>query len=552
VNINYKIMPFMIVMLIAAISIILKLHVFTVGAPYVTIDDNTLYEAGFLVWFGEAPPQRMYFESWLAGVTSIFTYLCKLISAGNLDLVSINLVADAYRDFLNHPEQYIYSYRALMLTVDISTAIIIFFFARHIFSTLKNADWLAALSAGLFLLSYNTAWCFLVARPDTITTFFVVLGTFFYFKSNFGENKNYFYGSAIALGIATGFKLHAALFVTFFILDMIRQLGFIVAIKRSIPFGLISVFIFSVAAGTLLFDPLLYIKLRALNIRDDESPWLQWGDQFITALKGTGYIIAPAIIFGIPFYWAKNKSTIPAHIKSILFVAFALLVFFLSIRQLRAYWMLPALPIFYVAAIYLLSTLKNKLITYLLITVTGLMFFYQIYQQSREFDNARYSELSTWVQKNIAEKDAIYIIGYETLFLPCNTTCLKNRKTSLEFLIDQALHSGENYTARHVRLWEERARLEFINMLEVKSDSGFNYYSLNSTPLESLKGAIEFKDIKYVLAMQDYRSTEADKLLLRVQQEFTKVATLMAPGGKAGTKGLPYDIYVRKQHDFTE
>ncbi len=546
-NTGSNILPYGVLAIISVIAFTLKLQVFSAGAPYVTIDDYTLYEAGFLVWFGEAPPQRMYFESWLVGITSIATYVWQLVVTGNLDQLGLNLVADAYRAFSQNPNDFVLTYRALMLLVDFATAWCVFLLAYHLLAAHTYGRWLAVFSAGLYLFSYNTIWCYIVARPDTVTAFFAVLGTYYYYASNFGERKNTFYFSAIALGCATGFKLHAALFVVFFIIDMIRQLGFYQAIKRAIPFGTIAVFIFAVTAGSPLFDPLLYVKLRALNVKDDESPWIEWGEQFFTVMRGTGWLIAPAIIAAAAIIFRPKTAINNPKIASLIFVSCLFLIFFLSIRQLRAYWMLPALPLFYITVAYLLTQIRHKVFIGIAVCSIYGIFIAQSFIQSKEFDNAHYGELKTWVEKNVAPEDVIYIIGYDTLFLPCNTTCLTNRKASLEKMLAEATEEGESFTSRHIRQWEERAYLILIDMLNVKSDVGFNYYGLNQTPLASLENKVTFKDIQYALVLPGYNTPEAKELLEKIQQEFTRVATANAPGGKAGTGGLPYDIYVRNQ-----
>jgi hypothetical protein len=540
-------LPFFFLALVAAVSITLKLHVYAVGAPYVTIDDNTLYNAGFLVWFGEAPPQRMYLESWVAGAISIATYIIKLIVAGNIDQLGLNIIADAYRDFTNAPEQYVLNYRAAMLTVDIATAWLVFIFAKHLFAQQQQQYWLAAFASALFLLSYNTLWCYLVARPDTLTSFFAMLGILFYYKSVFGERSNYLIMSAISLGCATGLKLHAALFVVFFALDMLRELCWAQAFKRIFYFGIIAVFIFLVTAGSALFDPLLYIKLRALNIKDDESPWIQWGEQVTTQLQGTGWLLSPLALGGAIYLFIQKKLAIPTQFKSLLFVSGLFILFFLSIRQLRAYWMLPALPLIYVSSIYVLTRLPSRPIQFIAVALISSIFILQINQQSREFDKAQYHELQQWVTGNASPDDVIYIVGFDTLFLPCNTQCLQNRKLSLERNIQSALIKQENFTARHVRLWEERASLLQIDMLENQSATGFNYYSINGMPLPTLAPEIGYEDIGIVLYMQGYQSPEADELMQKVTRDFTKVAVVNAPGGKAGTGGLPYDVYMRQK-----
>src|SRR5688572_4306995 len=51
------------------ISFALKAANIGVGAPQFMIDDFTLYQAGFLVWFGQAPPQHAFLESWVCGLS---------------------------------------------------------------------------------------------------------------------------------------------------------------------------------------------------------------------------------------------------------------------------------------------------------------------------------------------------------------------------------------------------------------------------------------------------------------------------------------------------
>jgi len=53
------------------ISFALKAANIGVGAPQFMIDDFTLYQGGFLVWFGQAPPQHAFLESWVCGLSSL-------------------------------------------------------------------------------------------------------------------------------------------------------------------------------------------------------------------------------------------------------------------------------------------------------------------------------------------------------------------------------------------------------------------------------------------------------------------------------------------------
>lgn len=532
--------------LIACVSVTLKLSLLGIGAPYTTIDDHTLFEAGFMVWFGEAPPQRTYVESWLVGFSSLVTYCGQLVINGNLHDLGINLVADAYRSFTESPEPFVTVYRLLMLTIDIATGWATYYLTLRILGQHQYRYLLASFSAGLFLLSYNTIWCYLVARPDTATAFFSVIGFLCYYQSQFAQRKGWFLASAISLGIATGFKMHAAMAVVFIMADLWRHHGFSRSFRDSLLFAFISFSGFLVFAGTTLFDPLLYIKLRALNIRDDASPWIHWGEQFLVVLRGTGWIVVPLIIAFFLGRFFRKDQTLPASVKSALFISILFIITFCAIRQLRAYWMLPALPLFYAVVVYLIAQIPAKKIA--VVFSIGLLgiFLAQCIGQLQGFSHARYNELQEWVKDNVSDQEPIYIIGYNTLFLACNTTCLQNRSAVINSKLKQAVTDNESFTIRHVRLWEERAQLQLMNMLNGQSSTGFNYYGINSTPVDELTPYLPFASIKYVLLMQGYDNPSDKELIEQVKREFNYVTTANAPGGKAGTGGLPFDIYRRK------
>lgn len=99
-------------------AVVFKLLLVHVGAPYVTVDDSPLFEGGFLVWFGQAPPQRLFLESWISGLTSIGTYLATTPGA-----MGGNLIADAWRAFHADPDPFVHAYRWLMLLVDLAVSV---------------------------------------------------------------------------------------------------------------------------------------------------------------------------------------------------------------------------------------------------------------------------------------------------------------------------------------------------------------------------------------------------------------------------------------------
>jgi hypothetical protein len=527
-------------------SLWFKVDNLDIGAPYVTIDDGTMYEAGFLVWFGQAPPQRTYVESWVSGLSSIGTYVLSSMNTGGQ--IGINIVSDAYQDFYHNPDPYVFSYRLLMLCIDLATAFLVFLLARRLLPKSASSALYSSVAASLYLLSYNTIWSDAVARPDTLTAFFSTLGLLFYYSSKFGEQKRNFYLAAIFLGIATGVKLHAALFVVFIFIDYLRVKGFRRAFMPIIPFGAVSVVSFFVAAGSPLFDPLTYIKLRVLNIKDDASPWIEWGDQFTVLLQGAGWLIIPIIIlfvlFGRPS-WGKNKES---ALHSALFIALCWVLVFCLIRQLRAYWMLPALPLLYIVAVSCLQNFKSEVLSRQAVAGIAIMTFAVIFTsqsvaQYKELQAVNYSNLKEWVIQNIEQDESFFILGFETVTLPLSTKNIENRRAMILKKIDASLSAGESFTLRHVRFWEERSRLMLFSMLNYKTRKGYDYYGIFSTPPAEYSGVYQLESMDYILVQEGF-GLESDVISQLLATSFKPTENLVGPGG--GGRGLSYKVYEKR------
>lgn len=537
--------PLLLLIFFIILSLWFKLSNLAVGAPFVTIDDHTMYEGGFLVWFGQAPPQRMYLESWISGITSLATYVVGQLNSGQP--MGINLIADAYSDFHSFPERYVIAYRYVALAMDMLTAGFIFLMARTVLSSEPRHNAMAVLATGFYLLSYNTLWCDVVARPDTLAALFSVIGLFFYYKSDFSQRSLYFFLSALCFGVATGAKLHAAFFVVFIILDCLRVLGLRAASVRIIPFGIISVLAFFIAAGSPIFDPLLYLKLRLLNVHDDVSPWIQWGDQFLVILRGTGWLVIPLLIAAAAIAWRRREWRRNQRVASVIFLSLCWVVLFCSIRQLRAYWMLSALPLFYIAAVYAIANIQRRAVAAVVASMIVVVMGWQCYEQAQSFRHTPYSQLQSWVRSNVQRQESIFILGYEALGLPKSSEVITHRRLGLERKIAASFAEGDSFTVRHVKLWEERSKLMLLSMLEYRSPAGYSYYGYHSTPLDMYQDIIEFSAMDYVLLQEGFSLEQEPNIAQALQLEFTEVAQVVGPGG--GGRGLNYRIYQRDVND---
>ncbi len=526
------------------VSFFLKLTNVQVGAPFVTIDDNTAFEGGFLVWFGNVPPQRMYLESWLCGISSLVTFVGKAVTGNGSADLSSNLVAEAYQDYYLSPELYVQVYRLFILVLDMVTAWMVFRLGALVLGNLWRG-WAAVLAAALYLFSYNTVWCDVVTRPDALVVLFTTSGLVFYFKSSHGENRNSFWLAAVFLGIGAGLKLHASLFVVFIAFDLLRVKGLRQGLALAFPLTVISVVFFALSSGVTLFDPLKYVKLRMLNIEDDKSPWIQWGEQFLVLIKGSGWLVVPAAVGGAWVVFFQRKRDSRSMVTSVLFLAVCWVVVFLSIRQLRAYWMLPALPLFYIGFLYSVSLLRNFSLKLVLVAIVLGVMVGETFLESRSFQRVEYHGLRNWVRENVGPEDPIYIYGFQAVELPKTASCIGKTQAGIIRGLAEDRANGETHVMRHLKNWEEESTLVLFDMLVGRKDQGFSYYSVFGTPFEKYKGIIDLEQMKYLFVQEGFDPVVYGLPPGYLEKFFELKAELTGPGG--GGKGLSYQVFKRKR-----
>lgn len=524
-------------------SFLVKLVNIKVGAPFVTIDDDTTFQGGFLVWFGNAPPQRMYLESWLCGLTSLATYVVKSLLGQTSAGLGSNLVADAYQDYYRAPDTYVHVYRMFVLGLDMITAWMVYRLGTLTLGRLWGG-WAAALAAGMYLFTFNTVWCDVVARPDALVAVFSTAGLFFYYRSEFGDRRDSFWLAAVLLGTAAGLKLHACLFVVFIVLDLWRVWGWRRALSLAVPLTLIAVTCFALASGMTLFDPLRYVKLRLLNVKDDESPWIQWGEQFYAMVRGSGWLVVPVLLLGAwrelgPGRWRRRDS-----MASVFFLAVCWLLLFASIRQLRAYWMLPALPLFYIAFLAAVGRLRNLRLRWVLVGLVGAVMVGQTTWEAYRFQAFDYNSLRTWIARNIDPQEPFFIYGYEAVELPKNNACLERKRVGILRGLEQDRLSGDSHVLRHLKNWEEESTLALFDLLQGRQDEGFTYYSVFGTPLDKFAGIIGLDEMGHIFVQRGFDPVAHGLPVGYLEENFEKVAELTGPGG--GGSGLGYQVYRRR------
>lgn len=543
--------PITFLLLAAAFSLVAKLMVLKVGGPFVSIDDRTTFEGGFLVWFGHAQPQRMYLESWITGVLCLANYCYRVVTDAAPGGLGLNLVADAYRDYYLRPDSYAHVYRAFVILVDLVAAFLTWRLARRFLGAAWRG-WAAVLPPAMFLLTYNTIWADVVARPDAMLPLFMTAGLLMYYRSEFGRHQGWLLGSGFVLGLGAGLKLHLAFAVIFLLADLVRVHGWRGALRTGWAFAALALLAFLVSAGIPLFDPLKYVKLRLTNAKDDASPWIRWGEQFLAMLRGSGWIVLPLSAAAVFHRGATSfRRTHPLGASLLLQVA-AWLVLFGLIRQLRAYWMLPALPLFYVAAVAFAvgiarsrPTIARPAAVWAVVALAVLGA--QSGREVARFRGVDQDGLRSWIMAHVGRDEPFFVFGYDGLVLPRNTACLAVMAEGIERGRVADRTAGLTFTERHLKNWEEMTELARQDLLDGRCEGGWEFYSYFSTPSEKYEGLVDMNRMRYIMVEEKFENPPDFPLAAYLAEGFDLAAETTGAGGEG--YGLKYRIYRRRGAD---
>lgn len=522
-----------------AIAAFLALMNLQVGGPQVNIDDFSLYEGGFLVWFGHAPPQHAYLECWINGLTSLFTFFVKNVVLGSETVaVGLEFVSHAYSDFYYRPDVYYASYRFVIVLFFLATAGLVYLIGRQ--CAQERLEGLApSLAAIFYLFSFNAYWCNLAGRPDTLVAFFGVLGLYFYLRAGYRDDSPWLWLAAVAFGVTAGLKLHGAFFAIFAALDLLRVKGFRGGLRSALLLAVLSVVLFMVSDGVLLFDPLKYVKARMLTYQDDHSTWLMWGQQFWTILRGSGWFTIPLAVGACFLLRGEDRQ---AKIRSVVFIGLCWLLLFASIRQLRAYWMLPALPLFYLCALVALDRMKHARWPAVTMVVTVLVT--QSVLEVGKIHASPYNELRSWAEATVTDEDFIYLVGYSVLRIPRSQVA----NDLLRGIIEQAVANdarAHGFTHRHLKNWEELTTLRLLDMLIPKPGKGYNVIGYLERRADFANGEDFLRAFNYIIVQERFGLEDQDGLKRYLERHFTPVGQRTGEGGEG--YGLTYHIFQRKQ-----
>lgn len=520
---------------IAAFMALLNLQV---GGPQVNIDDFSLYEGGFLVWFGHAPPQHAYLECWINGATSLATFFVKnVLLGGETNRLGLEFVSHAYSDFYYNPDVYYATYRFVLVLFFLATAGLVFLIGKQ--CVRERFDGLAPTLAAVFsLFSFNAYWCNLAGRPDTLVAFFAMLGLYFYVRADYKDDSPWFWLAAVTFGVTAGLKLHGAFFAIFAALDLLRVKGFRDGLRSAFLLAVLSVALFMVADGALLFDPLKYVKARMLTYHDDLSPWLVWGQQFLAILRGSGWLTVPLMLGSWFCLRGEGRQT---KIRSVVFIGLCWLLLFASIRQLRAYWMLPALPLFYLSALIVADRLKQA--RWLAVALVAAVLLAQSMMEVRKISTSPYNDLRHWVETTVTKTDAIYLVGYSVLRLPRSEAANALVRSTIEQAVatDAKTHG---FTYRHLKNWEELTALRLLDMLIPLPNKGFNIITYPERTVNFSKDDDFLRPYSYIIVQEHFALDDRSALTNYLKQHFKLVGQLTGEGGRG--YGLVHHIYQRK------
>jgi len=524
----------------------LKVSTLGAGGPQTEIDDYTLYEGGFLAWYGIAPTQHGYLETWIAGLASLGTYAARVLSAGGAErLLDVNLIASAYRDFYLAPDSYYHVHRALILLLDMLTAFLIFLLARRVLGkTLGGYG--AVIVSLLYLFSFNTFWCNLRGRPDPLLSLAAVAGIYLYLKSEARPREPSFWLAGVCLGLGAGLKLHGAFFAVFAALDILRRRGVREGLKGAALLAAIAFFFFLVSDGVLLFDPLLYVKGRWLTYHADLSPHLAWGRQFLVMLRGSGWLVLPLTLAGAVMVYRErpgNAGGDNESLRSIALIAVLWLLLFGMIRPLRAYWMLPVLPLLYIMAVHALGRVRPSGARAAVLAALGLIFVIQSYAEVRRARTVELDELRQWICRHVPQETPFYIIGHSVVRLPQSTRCMGILRGVYEGVMAQDCAAGMPFTQRHMKHWEEASRLRLFDMLDNHSP-GYHFFCYTELPYDRFPEAAALDSFEYLMLQEGYDMAQDPEVQELLARGYVKVGEARSEGMQG--RGLLHEIYRKR------
>jgi hypothetical protein len=378
---------------------------------------------------------------------------------------------------------------------------------------------------------------------------FMTAGLLMYYKSDFGRRQGWLLGSGVMLGLGAGLKLHMAFAVIFLLADLVRVHGVRTTVRVGWAFAAIALVAFLVSAGIPLFDPLKYVKLRVTNSKDDASPWIKWGEQFIAMLRGTGWLLLPLTVGAVLHRGPASFRRSNPVASSLVFQAIGWLVLFGAIRALRAYWMLPALPLFYVAAVgFLVAVSRLRPALGRAAPVLGALALVVLAGQTwREVGLLRGSEqngLRAWITTNVGRDEPFFVFGYEGLVMPRGTHSLQTIATGIERGLRKDRAEGQPFTGRHLKNWEEQIELTLQDMLGGACAEGWEYYSYFSTPFDRYSDLVDMNAMRYVMVEERFDNPPDFPLPAYLADDFQLVAETRGAGGRG--YGLAYRIYERR------
>jgi len=530
-------LPFVALTVGLLLSLALKVRNVGIGGPQYMIDDFSLLDGGFLILFGHVPPQHAYIETWLCGICSLVVFAVKTTLAGTWPAAMSDLfIPAALRDYYAAPDAYYAAYRSLMIAVDLATACVVYQTARLVF---PGRQWIPVWVTLLFLFSYNTLWCALVGRPDTPLTLVGALGLYCYLRHVVSGSWVTFWLAAILFGIGAGFKMHGGFFTVFALIDMFRREGWRAGAPRIVLFGTTAVLMFVVSDGSLLFDPLLYLKARWATYHDDLSTYLHWGQQFVAMLRGSGWVVLPMSIGGIAFAFTRGASETRRTLA--VFSIGWLLIFGLT-RQLRAYWMLPALPGLYMLAGCALERMPRVAVRVALAAGMVLALAGQTVGLSQRTAAADLDELRRWVVANVRPGQPIYLLGDSVLRLPLDAEAMRTYQTAYTREAAADLEQGMPFVERHLKNWEETATLRLFDMLGYNG-TGYRLLRFRELPPDKFGDLVQLDRMDFLIIERSFPTAALpglDRLLL---DRFTLVAERRSEGGDGS--GLLHRIYRR-------
>lgn len=161
--------------------------------------------------------------------------------------------------------------------------------------------------------------------------------------------------------------------------------------------------------------------------------------------------------------------------------------------------------------------------------------------ESVTLHNGGHDELRTYIVTHVHPGQSFFVLGYSILVLPRNTESIRIAGAEIVDRIQREAPMGEKFVYRHIKNWEETSQLMLFDMIDFRSDQGYDYYNFYDHGERFFLELASSKVLDYAIVADGFPLGSYPEIEGTLVKDYVLVAECRGPGG--GGHGMRYKIY---------